>query len=149
MKPDWLKIKNEYINSEISQRELAKAEGLSYAAVRNRAEREDWVTQRATQQRKINAKTAQKAVERISDRQASRAVDVIELNDLASIRAKGFLKNPDLKPGELKSVTGALKDLSDIQRNSIAVPAVPATRESAKELTTEELRALANEIIKQ
>jgi len=66
--PDWLSIKTEYINDpESSIRKLAEKCGVSYGALRWRAEREQWAAQKDVQQRRISVDTARKTAEKISD----------------------------------------------------------------------------------
>lgn len=114
-KPDWLKIKNEYATTNISYRKLAAKHNVSFNTLQDRAKREDWQSLRTEQHDNITTKTRQKTAERISDQQADFTVDMAGLNTLAAQRARKWLQDENLKPGELKSVTGALKDISDIE----------------------------------
>ncbi|MDR1668653.1 MAG: hypothetical protein LBR76_01680 [Oscillospiraceae bacterium] len=45
-----------------------------------------------------------------------KGIDVAGLNALAAQRAKKWLEDDELIPRDLKSLTGALKDISDIAR---------------------------------
>lgn len=64
---DWNAIRAEYIGGGISQRKLAKKYGLTYAALRNRAEIEEWVSLRDDVQRKSNAEATQKTATAAAD----------------------------------------------------------------------------------
>lgn len=64
---DWNAIRAEYIGGGISQRKLAKKYGLTYAALRNKAEIEGWVSLRDDVQRKSNAEATQKTAEAAAD----------------------------------------------------------------------------------
>ena len=64
---DWNAIRAEYIAGGISQRKLAKKYGLTYAALRNKAEIEGWVSLRDDVQRKSNAEATQKTAEAAAD----------------------------------------------------------------------------------
>lgn len=66
-KPDWNKIKNEYICGNISQRKLAAKYGISYATLRGRAESELWPRLRDQYQRKASAEAAQKSACAVAD----------------------------------------------------------------------------------
>lgn len=122
-KPDWPKIKNEYATANISYRKLAGKYGVAFQTLRDRAMRENWGAFRETQRHKIGTKTAQKTAEKISDRNAGMTVEMAELHTIAARRAREMLEGETLNPKGLKSVTSALKDLSDIAR-ATAAPAV-------------------------
>ena len=66
-KPDWNKIKNEYICGNISQRNLAAKYKISYGTLRGRAESEQWPHLREEYQRKASAEAAQKAACAVAD----------------------------------------------------------------------------------
>ena len=57
---DWNAIRAEYIGGRISQRKLAAKHGLTYAAIRNKAEIEGWLDLRGQAERKSNAEATQK-----------------------------------------------------------------------------------------
>lgn len=86
---DWVKIRNEYICSGISQRELANKYNLSLSTLSKRAKKEDWVGKRQVQQNKTAAKMRQKSkdaqvekrltqLERLS-RLTDKLIDKVEL----------------------------------------------------------------------
>ena len=77
---NWISIKNEYINTNISYRKLAEKYELSFATLRTRAKKEDWVAQREAQRHKVSTKVAQKTAQVV----AKKEVDRIErINSLA------------------------------------------------------------------
>lgn len=65
-KPNWTKIQTEYVTGQISQRDLAKKHGVSYAELARKCRDEGWVGQR----REHRGNTVAKAIEKISDQQA-------------------------------------------------------------------------------
>lgn len=62
-RPDWAKIRAEYIGGGISQRKLAKKHGVTYSSLRRRAEADGWAEERRDVERKASAKAAQKTAE--------------------------------------------------------------------------------------
>ena len=62
-KTDWNAIKTEYISGGISQRKLAEKHGVTYPALRSRADNEGWVELREEIERKTIAKTTRKIAE--------------------------------------------------------------------------------------
>lgn len=112
----WDEIKTEYITTGIGTRPLADKYDVSYSTLRKRAEREKWAQDR-TQYR------AQRGADRV---QAKREVEYREYKSLleaagllsdkicsavANITEEDIIKD---KRG-LRSLTGAIKDLADIQ----------------------------------
>lgn len=64
---DWTKIKTEYVTGDISLRKLAEKNGVSYSQIAKKAASENWVSIRKQQRIKIESKTNQKTIEKISD----------------------------------------------------------------------------------
>lgn len=64
---DWTKIKTEYVTGDISLRKLAEKNGVSYSQIAKKAASENWVSVRRQQRIKIESKTNQKTIEKISD----------------------------------------------------------------------------------
>ena len=64
-KIDWIKIKNEYINTNISQRSLAEKYKVPYQTIRDKAIKEKWFDKKKEQRSKIGAKMEQKTAEKI------------------------------------------------------------------------------------
>lgn len=105
---DWKKIKKEYIAGGISYRKLAEKHGVSFSTLEKTARREGW----RELKRQADEKTATKAVEAVSSRNArlDKAVD------LALEAACKYLTAPgQLRAVDLKDVTTALKNLRDLK----------------------------------
>lgn len=60
---DWVKIKTEYITTQISQRALAEKYGVSRSAIFAKSKEENWVTLRKEHQAKTEAKASQQTEE--------------------------------------------------------------------------------------
>ena len=114
---NWNKIKTEYITDEASSyRKLAKKYNVSYTAISNRAQAENWVELR----NQYNIKTTSKSIEATIDEQVKRATRLKTVADklLAKIEAAVDDANMQeiLKSKQaLKQLTGALKDIKEIQ----------------------------------
>ena len=116
---NWLKIKNEYINGNISHRDLAKKHGVSYSAARDHAKKEQWTEKRNKQRSKISEKMEQKTAEKLAEQQASHVVNIAMLNYMVAEALEKHLAD-DLRmriaeAKDLKAYTGALRDIKDIQ----------------------------------
>ena len=95
---DWSGIREEYLSTGVSLRALAKKHGLAKTTLQQRAAREDWSSERGTAagdpKRRIETVTA-KLLARLE-----KAIDEAE----------------DMDSKDIKAMTGALKELKDIQR---------------------------------
>ena len=67
MATTWYEIKTEYINGNISLRELAKKVGVSYSQIAKVAAAEKWTESRGNQRIILEAETNQKAKKKITD----------------------------------------------------------------------------------
>ena len=71
-KPNWIKIRNEYETSDVSQRELAKKWNVSPNTLIKRANRESWAKNKEKITTEIATKVQQKTIEKISDKLSDR-----------------------------------------------------------------------------
>ena len=67
---DWIAIKNEYINTNISYRKLADKYHISFSTLEKTARKEEWSKQRKEQCDKIETKVRQKTADKIAEKKA-------------------------------------------------------------------------------
>ena len=96
---DWESIKEKYLSTEISCRELADEFGLKRTTVSARAARENWNTLR----RKRKEGDRDSRMERVAEKLLIRMEQTLDAMD--SMDSK-----------EIKTLTGALKEIRDLQR---------------------------------
>lgn len=132
---DWSKIKKEYLKGKISYRELAEKYNVPFGTLRKVAAKEKWKDLRD----KTRAKTDMKTIEIISDGEADRAKRLMSVTDKLLDRIEGLVE--EFTAGEvlldkttLKQLTGALKDIKDIQgiKNPIDIEEQRARIENLK-----------------
>ena len=107
---DWKRIKAEYIAGGTSYRKLAEKYKVSFSTLRKVAAKEQWTDLR----NKAGAKTDTKIIESISDKDAKKAVNIIDVADklLSKIEElAGIVGDAD----SIKKLTSAIKDLKDIK----------------------------------
>lgn len=92
---DWIKIKNEYINGNISYRKLAEKYNISFSALRLVAEKEKWVDLKKEQQHKISTKLAQKTADLIVDKEVDRIARITFLADRLSDKLEQAIEELD------------------------------------------------------
>ena len=114
---DWNAIKTEYITDESSSyRKLAKKYGVSYTSIGEKARKEDWAEER----KQFLDKTLSKTLNAISKGQASRASRLQTVADKLLNKIEKAVDDFDMAEllvdkQALKQLTGALKDIKDIQ----------------------------------
>lgn len=125
---DWIKIKNEYINTQTSYRKLADKYKVSKNQISNRAITENWKELRQKQQDKIGTKLGQKTAEKIVNAEVDRITALLNLSDEAQKQIKtslgqlgmyvdmfGNVSECDvIDANKLRKLVASLKDLKDI-----------------------------------
>lgn len=110
---DWNKIRNEYINGNISYRKLAEKHNISFQTLRDRALKEKWFDKRKEQRNKISIKTAQKTADLLAKREAERLVRISDAADRllekieeATEQLDQFIVTNKVRQKEVKYVSG-------------------------------------------
>ena len=78
---DWIRIRNEYISTDIGLRGLAEKHNIPLTTLRDRSRREGWVTMRDEQHHEIAQKTAQKTAEIVAKDEAGRVSRLLRIAD--------------------------------------------------------------------
>ena len=118
---DWNAIRAEYISTNISQRQLAKKYGVTYATIRNKAETSGWLDLRDEAQRKSNAQATQEIADAFTDNaKLKQEIVSVLLSKMRTIAEnipsdateKRKTKGRDTTVVRLKDLTSAYKDLT-------------------------------------
>lgn len=134
---DWIKLKNEYISTGISQRKLAEKYKVSFDTLKHRANKEKWADEKRIQRDRIAQKTQQKAAEKIADAQSDRILDILGLTDELAPEIKkaiGQLETAVLNDGsvidtgivdtyKLRQIVQSIKDLKEIVKDDSSAAA--------------------------
>lgn len=111
---DWAKIKAEYIRDEsTSYRKLCQKYGVSMSTLRKRAKSENWVSMR---EQKCHRRDT-RVVETCATKEADEAMKLYEAADEATEVIRRMLKEhaDELSPADLRSLTGAMKDIAAVK----------------------------------
>lgn len=113
---DWKAIKSEYIAGGISYRKLADKYGISFSTLKRRAALEKWYEARV----ECCAKSTTKIVEIESDKQANRMKRLLTVSDellnvVEDAVRKFQIGELMVDKGVLKSLSGTIKDIKEIQ----------------------------------
>lgn len=127
-KTDWITIKNEYINSNISQRKLSEKHRISFNTLKARANKERWADLKKEQHDKTATKLQQKTAEIIVAKEVNRIEKLLKTSDLMQQKIDVCLNQLNmyvdmfgkthqtevLDVGRLKKLVSALVDLKNI-----------------------------------
>ena len=113
---DWNKIKTEYLTSDTSYRKLAQKYGVNATTIAKKASKEDWVSQRQQQA----DRTLSKTLTAVSNRQVNRASRLQKVADKLLNKIEAAVDDYNMAVllvdrQSLRQITGALKDIKDIQ----------------------------------
>ena len=113
---DWKKLKAEYIAGGTSYRKLAEKHNVPFHTLRKVAAKENWRELRD----ETRAKAATKIVEIESDKQAERMRRLLSVSDKLLEAVEDAVDKFQagelmLEKGALKSLSGTIKDIKDIQ----------------------------------
>lgn len=140
---DWLKIKAEYITTDISYRKLAEKYGINYSVLGARGRAEGWVEQRT----QFQAKTHTKTVEKIAEKKARQAAKVEDLADKLLNKLEQAIDELDLKiiTKKVKAEKGNTETTIEFK---VAEPGGIVDRAGLRQLTAalKELQTIKGEI---
>lgn len=110
---DWIRIRNEYISTDIGLRGLAEKHNIPLTTLRDRSRREGWVAMRDEQHHEIAQKTAQKTAEIVAKDEAGRVARLLRIADQLMDKTERALKELDqlaVKHTEKVKTTVTAKD---------------------------------------
>ena len=110
MRPDWKKIRYDYITSTKSYRDISKEYNVSFNTIAKRAKREGWYTLRKNNDNKVTLAT----LEVHNQTEVQRNLGIIETADVLLRRLNNFIDlNPDMDIRDLRQCGMLLSVLKD------------------------------------
>ena len=117
MSVDWLKIRNEYVGTEISTRKLAEKYGVSANTLQARAKREKWAFERAERCTQTARKCTQKSAEAVAAAEADRLSAAARIGAKASRfleKRLDTLMECEAKAYEVKAIMETVRLIQDV-----------------------------------
>lgn len=117
MSCDWTQIKSEYItDSKSSYRKLAKKYDVPFATLQCRARKEGWTELKKQTQDNIITKT----IDKDTDKKVDRMTRLMDVTDKLLVKIEETVERLStegivLDKSTLRQISGALKDIKDIQ----------------------------------
>lgn len=93
---DWIKIRNDYINGDLSYRKLAEKHGVSFNTLKDRAVKENWYKEKKKQHEKIRIKTQQKTANKKANAEVDRLTRLLNVSDKLLTKAEQAIAELDL-----------------------------------------------------
>lgn len=131
---DWIAIKNEYINTNISYRKLAEKYNIPFSTLEKAARKESWAKLKKNQCDKVETKLRQKTAKKIVQAEVNRIENIINLTDKVSEKLDKAIGQVEiaLVNGEkvntgivdtykLRQIIQSIKDIKDILTDSNTV----------------------------
>lgn len=140
---NWNRIKNEYINGDISIKKLAEKYNINVNTLEKRKSKEKWGESKRNQYRKITEKVLKKTEEKIAEQESDYIIDISRINFKLAKKIEAMVDKDDdaeFNSRDIKYLTDALKNVRDIQAD---MPIDDTKTDSEDELSAEELRKLA------
>ena len=142
-KPDWKKIRAEYIAGE-SRESICKKHNIKYHTLDTRIVRGKWKEKAVEFERKTNEKTIEKASESLADKQAKAILEQFEHSDfLLDESIKLYKSNPDYL-GHVKLLADTIEKAYKLKRQAIGLKDETdlnlILKRKEKEYTDEELK---------
>lgn len=113
---DWESIKNEYITTSLSQRELAKKHGVSQSSMTRRCRAEKWDELRSSNR----LKATQNASEIFVESQTNRIQLLMQGGEKAAVILCKYLDKvadrDNIKPQDIRAATEALRSVRELFR---------------------------------
>ena len=142
MRPNWVKIRYEYITSTISYRELAAKHHVSFTTLSKRAKREGWADRRKNNDDKVTAR----ALEKFSEEEAVRRQNIMETANTLLDRVDAILMmHAELDPKDVRTLAAALKDIKDCKNCDADIREQEAKIRNLEKAASEETPTVAVE----
>lgn len=115
MAVDWLKIKTEYINGNVSQRDLAAKYGVTLRQISNHATAEQWVLERQNHLDKLSTEIQRKADEKTIESES----EIIAIKSRMKLKIfrqleKSMETADDMDGQDFRRLVQNYKDMCDI-----------------------------------
>lgn len=118
MAVDWLRIKTEYINGNISLRKLAEKRGVPYSSIAKVAANEKWNDLRESQRIKTESKTNRKTEDKISDALSDEAAAKVRIRAKIYAELENRLNEAEVGSADFRRLVQSYKDMCEIQDDS-------------------------------
>lgn len=115
---DWKRIKNDYLNGGGSYRSLAEKYCVSASTLTDRAVKEGWAKAKEKRQSKIEARTEQKTIEKISETESNIAASQTRIKENIYREIEARMGAEEVSTADFRRLVQCYKDMIDIDGGS-------------------------------
>lgn len=119
---DWDSIRQEYITTNISRKELAKKYKIRERTIGEYCSKEGWVAQRKKYKEDLAQKTTRKLASKMATKKANEFAEILDLTGLAQKRLHEMLQKDNLKTSDVRNIMESLEIAERVTRNIVGTP---------------------------
>lgn len=119
---DWDSIRQEYIATNISTKELAKKHKVRLATLAEKCSKEGWVAKRKEYKKKLSEKTSEKLCSKMAAKKANEFAQILDLTTMAQTRILEMMQRDNLKTSDIRNLVESLEIAERVTRNIVGTP---------------------------
>lgn len=119
---DWDSIRQEYISTNISIKDLAKKYKVRERTVAEYCSKEEWVAKRKKYKQDVSKKVTSKLASKMATKKADEFMEILDLTGLAQKKLREQLQKDNLKTSDLRNIMESLEIAERVTRNIVGTP---------------------------
>lgn len=119
---DWDSIRQEYISTNISIKDLAKKYKVRERTVAEYCSKEEWVAKRKKYKQDVSKKVTSKLATKTAAKKANEFAQILDLTSMAQTRILEMMQRDNLKTSDIRNLVESLEIAERVTRNIVGTP---------------------------
>lgn len=119
---DWDSIRQEYISTNISIKDLAKKHKVRERTVAEYCSKEEWVAKRKKYKQDVSKKVTSKLATKTAAKKADEFAQILNLTSMAQTRILEMMQRDNLKTSDIRNLVESLEIAERVTRNIVGTP---------------------------
>lgn len=119
---DWDSIRQEYISTNISIKDLAKKYKVRERTVAEYCSKEEWVAKRKKYKQDVSKKVTSKLASKMAAKKADEFAQILNLTSMAQTRILEMMQRDNLKTSDIRNLVESLEIAERVTRNIVGTP---------------------------
>lgn len=119
---DWDSIRQEYISTNISIKDLAKKYKVRERTVAEYCSKEEWVAKRKKYKQDVSKKVTSKLATKTAAKKADEFAQILNLTSMAQKRIMEMMQRDNLKTSDIRNLVESLEIAERVTRNIVGTP---------------------------
>lgn len=119
---DWDSIRQEYISTNISIKDLAKKYKVRERTVAEYCSKEEWVAKRKKYKQDVSKKVTSKLATKTAAKKADEFAQILNLTSMAQTRILEMMQRDNLKTSDIRNLVESLEIAERVTRNIVGTP---------------------------